>query len=131
MATSCSGLRSVVIHEATREMPANARQLLSNSGMEVETADSPEQAHAALCRQRADLVLVDVDSPRAMLAELAELPEPFRPRHVAVLCDQPGDLPMGTTHQPGMRLHVFPRALHLHGLVGLLRRVTRPVAMVG
>jgi DNA-binding NtrC family response regulator len=119
--------RSVILPSETATAAHTAGQLLNEYGHEVVPAQSPRHALDLLREEHTDLLIVDLsESSRngEFLARLAELPISARPLQLAVFTDG-GDENLGSLRSQikPCKLHVFLKPLHMHGLLGILRRM--------
>jgi DNA-binding NtrC family response regulator len=119
--------RSVILPSETATAAHAAGQLLNEYGHDVVPAQSPRHALELLKQEHTDLLVVDLsDSTRNgdFLAGLADLPVSARPRQIAVFTDGSDDN-FGTLRSQikPCRLQVFPKPLHMHGLLGIVRRM--------
>jgi DNA-binding NtrC family response regulator len=119
--------RSVILPSENATAAHTAGQLLNEYGHQVVPAQSPRHALELLGEEHTDLLIVDLsDSARNgdFLARLAELPITARPDQLAIFTDG-GDENFGSLRSQikPSKLQVFLKPLHMHGLLGILRRM--------
>lgn len=123
-----TALRAVVL-PAPDAYPQDTptRRLLGQLGHDVSRANSPGHALELLGLDHTDLLVVDVtdnDGNRELLESLGELPQSKCPARVAVFSDGPdGRLDDLRRKMPFSHVHVFPKPLHMHGLLSVLRQM--------
>jgi hypothetical protein len=121
-------LRAVILPAgAVRVEDLAARRLLKDLGHTVAGAGTPNQALELLNQDDTDLLIVDVtDSQenRAFVDRLADLPDPHRPREVAIFSNWiDKSLDQLRKRLEPSRVHVFLKPLHMHGLLTVLRQM--------
>ncbi len=119
----------VVIHDShTEPVVSVAVQLLNVLGHDVALTESADAAISLAMESRTELLvlsLTDHDEQCAALDRLAMLPASARPRQVAILSDDETDssIPPMQRKLPGVRVHLFVRAIHAHGLLKVIKRI--------
>lgn len=122
-------LRTIIL-QTSRLDTTPAGMLLSGLGHQVTPSSSSVDALRELQTDGADLVVVDMDKSdetAALMRRLGEVEPGQRPRAIAVLADHAVDPSQDVTEQiddlPPVR--VFLKPLHLHGLLGLVKKLER------
>jgi DNA-binding response OmpR family regulator len=116
-----------------RESPATGSgplfRFLNGLGHDVDQM-TPEQALPAMRTERADLVIVDletdsgIDRHATVLEQVLALPDDRRPRSIVVFADRATQ----PVRQHGATVvKTFVRPVHFHGLVRALRRLQSSV----
>jgi CheY-like chemotaxis protein len=124
--------RTILLYPAgDQSVRVTTHRLLQDLGHEVLRATSADEALEVLLRVRADLLVIDdvvlkPGEPAAagceMLGRLAELPTNQRPRMVAIFADEShGPSDATSVDGTGVRVHVFIKPFHVHGLLSILR----------
>jgi hypothetical protein len=122
-------LRTIIL-QTSRLDTTPAGMLLSGLGHQVTPSASSVDALRELQADGADLVVIDADKTdetAALMSRLAELDPAKRPRAIAVLADHAVEH-SNVGSDPADELppvRVFIRPLHLHGLLGLVKRLER------
>ena len=101
-------------------------RLLNELGHDVSTTDSTGQARELLLNDRGDLVVIDTDrsGQHEFVSCLSALPADQQPRQVAIFCDGVDEsLAALLNGMKRSQVHVLIKPLHLHGLLGILRKI--------
>ncbi|MGD0460972.1 MAG: hypothetical protein ABSB74_00645 [Tepidisphaeraceae bacterium] len=122
-----SAFRAVILpsSDAYRQ-DTPTRRLLGELGHDVARAASPEHALELINSDHTDLLVVDItqSANRELFESLCELPESKRPDQVAVFTDSiDTQLREWRRRVAPSQVHVFLKPLHMHGLLGVLRRM--------
>lgn len=120
-------LKAVVVHdEASEAYAVPAYRLLSDLGHDVTPTGSAERAIDALRHARADLLVIDADAAERadVVLGLAALPADQQPAEVAIFSDVIDEsLARLVAGLKRPRVHMLLKPLHMHGLLGVLRRI--------
>ena len=119
-------LKAIVLHnQASDSYSLPAYRLLSDLGHDVTSTQSTDEVFQMLQSDRADLLVVDAERPeqRAVVNRLGDLPADHQPRQVAIFSDVLDEaLSSLTGRLSSTRVHVLLKPLHIHRLLGVLRR---------
>jgi len=121
----------VVIHDShTEPVVGVAVQLLNVLGHDVALTESCDAALASAMERRTNLLVLTLTDPSeqsAALERLATCPANVRPQHVAILSDDDDADSRGLPLQrklPDVKVHLFVRPVHAHGLLKVIKRIT-------
>ena len=125
-----SSLRAIVLPAPdSHPQDTPTRRLLGQLGHDVVRAESPDHAVELLNSDHTDLLVVDVSNSnenREMISRIQELPDSSRPAQVAIFTDVlDAQLTTFKKRLGAAQVHVFLKPLHMHGLLGVLRKIDR------
>lgn len=123
-------IKAIVLPAEASTSANRAGQLLIDSGHEVASAQSPDEALEMLQSEEADLLVVDVtNSPenRGFVSQLPNLNADDLPRELAIFSDTMDEVLRGLRKRISpCKVHIFLKPLHMHGLLGVLRQLECP-----
>jgi CheY-like chemotaxis protein len=120
-------LRTLVL-QTSRLDTSPAGKLLADLGHSVTSSTSSVDALRQLQSDGADLLVIDIgkaDETPMIVQRLNELDPPHRPKAIAVLIDRTQPIDSTIANRPDVRVNVFLKPLHLHGLLRLVKRLER------
>ena len=126
---STTATSRVVIHDShTEPVVGVAVQLLKVLGHDVTLTESPDEALRSATSDRTDLLVLSLTDPAdqsAALDRLALLPAASRPQQVAILSDDDSESGVPLQRKlPDVKVHVFVRPVHAHGLLKVIKRIS-------
>lgn len=94
-------------------------------GHDVAETDSASRAVQILQQERADLVVIDADRDEQELFfdSINALPASQQPRQVAIFADAAEQPHRQPPRLGSVNVQVLLKPLHVHGLLGILRRI--------
>lgn len=134
-ATTAAADRLHVVVLADTDQPSAGKtthKFLHELGLDVTVSDTTPAALLTSGQRHTDLLLLDLAGPAAQrqaIEDVIAMPLAERPKHVAIMSEQINDELIALRREMNTtKLHLFVKPLHLHGLLGVVRKLEAHLA---